>query len=65
MTINYFSFCFPSYQPRVLGATQMVQELKKNRCVKDILIEMEKLASALISLAYAEIPKQQLEGIGA
>lgn len=45
-------------QARVLGAMRMLGELKRDERVKKIVFEMDKLAKALISLAYAEIPAQ-------
>lgn len=49
---------FNAVQARVIGATQMLSQLKKNKSVSRIVDEMDKLSKALISLAYAEIPTQ-------
>ncbi|XP_034246355.1 serine-protein kinase ATM isoform X2 [Thrips palmi] len=46
----------PNPEARVLGASLMLSELRRNERVNDIVTEMDKLAKALISLAYAAIP---------
>lgn len=48
----------PEPEARVLGAVQMLTELKKDKGVNDTVIEMDRVAKGLISLAYAEIPSQ-------
>jgi len=42
----------------VLGAQHLIQTLKKHKKVKDILTQMEVVATALISLAYHEVQEK-------
>jgi len=42
----------------VRGAQHLIQTLKKHKKVKDILTQMEIVATALISLAYHEVQEK-------
>ena len=58
--IRICNFCYVYLfcQLRVLGAQHLIQTLKTHKKVKDILTQMEVVATALISLAYHEVQEK-------
>lgn len=48
----------PDPEPRVVSATRMIEELRRDKSVGKLVAEMDKLSKALVSLAYVPVPDQ-------